>query len=225
MRLSDLEPEVQEPIQGVDDVVVVYGGRFQPPHKGHYAVYKYLAGLFGADKTFIGTSNSCDFENKGQLFKAGKNKGLPKPVKSPFTFDEKFKIWTTMFPVPKDKVVQCVNPTFTPKEILDGYSGNEALVMAVGEKDYEERYKDSDHWLLYPDNKKFGVVKGELYPMSFKGYCIIVPMQEDGISASVVRKTLGSNAPLDKKQEAFVKLYGKFDEEIFNLIVGKVEGI
>ena len=130
-----------------------------------------------------------------------------------------------MFNIPQDRVIQCVNPTFTPKEILEGYSGNEALVMAVGEKDFEERYKDSDHWLLYPGNKRFETVKDELYPMSYKGYCIIVPMQEDGISASVVRKTLGSTAPLEKKQEAFVKLYGKFDEEIFNLIVSKVEGI
>ena len=48
---------------GIDKVVVVYSGRFQPFHKGHYATYDNLVRKFGKDSVYIGTSNVTDSKN------------------------------------------------------------------------------------------------------------------------------------------------------------------
>ena len=47
--------EVDKPI--VKKTIVVYSGRFQPFHRGHYASYKKLVSKFGADNVYISTSN------------------------------------------------------------------------------------------------------------------------------------------------------------------------
>ena len=59
-------------------LIVVYYGRFQPPHLGHYAVYEKIASVFGSDNVYIGTSNKTD------------------KVKSPLTFTWKKKLLTKM---------------------------------------------------------------------------------------------------------------------------------
>ena len=53
------------------EMLVVYPGRFQPWHKGHYAVYNYLVNEFGRDSVYIASSNKVD------------------PPRSPFNFSEK----------------------------------------------------------------------------------------------------------------------------------------
>ena len=55
----------------VNKVIVVYSGRFQPFHKGHYATYDHLVKKFGKDNVYVGTSNKTDNQ------------------KSPFDFKEK----------------------------------------------------------------------------------------------------------------------------------------
>ena len=52
MFISELF-EAAEP----SNVLVIYPGRFQPFHKGHKAVYDYLASRYGRDNVFITTSN------------------------------------------------------------------------------------------------------------------------------------------------------------------------
>jgi cytidyltransferase-like protein len=61
--------EVDKP--KVKKTIVVYSGRFQPFHKGHYAAYKNLVSKFGAGNVFIGSSNTTS------------------QPKSPFNFQEK----------------------------------------------------------------------------------------------------------------------------------------
>ena len=64
MFLSDL-------FEAQRNLVVIYGGRFQPFHKGHRAVYDYLVKNYGRDAVWITTSNKQE---------------LPK---SPFSFADK----------------------------------------------------------------------------------------------------------------------------------------
>jgi hypothetical protein len=66
--------------------VVVYAGRFQPFHKGHFATYQGLVKKFGKDKVYIGTSNKTDNQ------------------KSPFNFKEKKVIMTKMFGISSNKI-------------------------------------------------------------------------------------------------------------------------
>ena len=101
--MNELSQFLVESILGeadsVDNIVVVYAGRFQPFHKGHYATYSHLVKKFGKNNVYIGTSNKTD--NK----------------KSPFNFKEKVMIMNTMFGVPKNQIVQVKNP-YVPTEIL-----------------------------------------------------------------------------------------------------------
>ena len=93
----------------VENLIVVYSGRFQPFHKGHYATYSHLVKKFGKDKVYIGTSNKTD--NK----------------KSPFNFKEKKQIMTTMFGVPSNRIVEVKNP-YVPTEILKKFDSDTMLV-------------------------------------------------------------------------------------------------
>jgi cytidyltransferase-like protein len=97
--------------------VVVYSGRFQPFHKGHYAAYQNLVKKFGKDRVYIGTSNKTDNQ------------------KSPFNFKEKKIIMTKMFGIPSNKIVEIKNP-YAPIEILKKYDENTTgYITVVGEKD------------------------------------------------------------------------------------------
>src|SRR5210317_1095544 len=70
----------------VDNIVVVYAGRFQPFHKGHYATYSHLVKKFGKNNVYIGTSNKTDNN------------------KSPFNFKEKVMIITKCLGFQKTKL-------------------------------------------------------------------------------------------------------------------------
>ncbi len=74
--------------EDIKKTVVTYVGRFHPFHSGHNATYQHLVKKFGKDNVYIGTSDKVQ---------------LPK---SPFTFKEKVQIMTTMFGIPKNKIVK-----------------------------------------------------------------------------------------------------------------------
>jgi hypothetical protein len=170
--------------------VVVYSGRFQPFHRGHYATYQNLVSKFGKDSVYIATSNKTDND------------------KSPFGFIEKKLIMNKMFGIPTNKIVQIKNP-YAPVEVLDKYDEKTtAYITAVGEKDasrlggkYFDRYKDN----------------GDLEGYIDKGYVYIVPAESDAISGTDVRNMLGKGSEKERKA-GFMKAYPKFDEKIFKLI-------
>ena len=90
MRYAQLTEDV------ATDIAVFYGGRFQPMHKGHYALYQSLAQRFGADNVFIAST----FGQKQQaMHKSGDF------TTDPFTFEEKASIANQMFGIPTDKFV------------------------------------------------------------------------------------------------------------------------
>lgn len=179
---------------GWNKLVVVYSGRFQPFHNGHYTAYQKLVSKFGKLNVYIATSNKTDSE------------------KSPFNFAEKKLIMTTLFNVPADKIINVKNP-YTPVEILDKYEKTKtSYIAAVGEKDaarlggkYFKKYKDGIVLNSYDEN----------------GYVYIIPMIQNDISGTRVRDVL-SNGSYDEKKKMFLHLYPKYDEKIFNLIVNRL---
>ena len=183
--------EVDKP--QVKKTVVVYAGRFQPFHQGHYKTYQKLASKFGADNVYIGTSNVTNND------------------KSPFNFNEKVKIMTKMFGIPSNKIVNVSNP-YAPKEILNKFDDKTtAYIAAVGEKDATRlagKY-------FKPYNGKVGYGYGEI------GYVYPVPAETNAISGTDVRNWLGKGTD-DEKKKGFAKAYPKFDKDIFNMITGKL---
>ena len=184
----------------VNDIVVVYAGRFQPFHKGHYATYSHLVQKFGKDAVWIGTSNKS---------------GGPK---DPFNFLEKKTIMTTMFDIPKNKVVQVKNP-YNPTEILSGFSPKTtAFVTVVGEKDAQRL--GGKYFKKFHAGAGFKPASG--YGES--GYVYTSPAQPNPISGTDVRKWL-STGDESQRKAGFKKAYPKFNPKIYNMITQKLGGV
>jgi hypothetical protein len=179
---------------GMDKVVVVYSGRFQPFHKGHYATYDHLVKKFGKDSVYIGTSNVTDSK------------------KSPFNFKEKKAIMTTMFGIPSNKIVNIKNP-YAPEEILNKFdSDTTGFITVVGEKDASRL-----------SGKYFKQYKGKVDTGYLdRGYVYAAPAQPNPISGTDVRYWLSAGSAADRKKN-FTKAYPKFDDQVFKLITLKLK--
>jgi hypothetical protein len=180
----------------MDKVVVVYSGRFQPFHKGHYATYDNLVRKFGKDSVYIGTSNVTDSK------------------KSPFNFKEKKAIMMQMFGIPSSKIVNVKNP-YAPEEILKKYDSNTTgLIVVVGEKD--ESRLSGKYFTPYKGKVEQGYLD--------KGYVYASPATANPISGTDVRYWLSAGSSDDRKKN-FTKAYPKFDSQIFKLITLKLKGL
>lgn len=174
----------------ISNKIVVYSGRFQPFHKGHFATYQLLVKKFGKESVYIGTSDKTD------------------NIKSPFGFKEKKYIINKMFGVSTNKIVQIKNP-YAPVEILNKFDSKDtSFITAVGEKD--EMRLSGRYFEPYKDNK-------DLEGYLDKGYVYISPSQPNAISGTDVRNWLGRGSDEDRKK-GFLKAYPKFDEKVFKLI-------
>ncbi len=179
-------------LEGIEKTIVVYSGRFQPFHKGHYATYENLIKKFGKDSVYIATSNKTDNQ------------------KSPFNFREKKMIMQKMFGIPSNKIVEVRNP-YAPMEVLANYpEETTGFITVVGEKD-EMRLS----------GKYFTPYKGKV-EMGYKdkGYVYASPAQPNPISGTEVRNWLKAGDEQSKKD--FLRAYPKFDEKIFKLITLKL---
>jgi hypothetical protein len=181
--------------EDIEKKVVVYAGRFQPFHKGHYLTYSHLVKQFGKDNVYIGTSNKTD------------------NIKSPFKFNEKKMIMTKMFGVPSSKIVQIKNP-YAPKEIIGKFDKDKtAFITVVGEKD-RYRLKGKYFEPYHPDKIQQGYEE--------KGYVYVAPAQGGGISGTEVRKLLSFGSD-DSKKKGFKKAYdGKFNPKIYKFITDRL---
>jgi len=121
-----------------------------------------------------------------------------------------------MFDIPEEMIVQVKNP-YAPTEILQSLPPGTTYVTAVSQKD-ADRLKGGKYFAPYdPESSKSGYAE--------RGYFIVAPeMQLDidgkNISGTQVRAIFGNpNITDEVKQEIFTKIYGKFDQDIFNKIV------
>jgi len=195
--MSELSNFLVESIIGesveMENVIVVYSGRFQPFHKGHFATYKQLVSKFGKDDVYIATSNKTDNQ------------------KSPFDFREKKTIMTKMFGIQSNKIVQVKNP-YQPTEIVSSYdAAKTGLIVVVGEKD--EQRLGGNYFTPYKGKVEMGYLD--------KGYVYASPSQSNPISGTDVRNWLGKGTEEEKK-EGFLKAYPKFDPMVFKFITLKL---
>lgn len=173
--------------------IVIYSGRFQPFHRGHYETYNHLIDKFGKDNVFIATSDKHD------------------GPKNPFDFSEKKRIMTTMFPIDADKVVQIKNP-YVPTEILQKFDSNStAYITVVGNKD-KTRFSGK-YFKPYTDEPTSGYVDS--------GYIYVAPPQKNEISGTDVRRSLSSDSEKVRLQ-MFKNAYPKMNKDIYNLITNRL---
>ena len=174
------------------NIIVIFPGRFQPFHLGHYHSYKALVKKFGKENVYIATSNVTNNE------------------KSPFNFNEKTKIISSMFSIPKNRIVQVKNP-YAPKEILDKFDKeNTAVVIGLGEKDANRL--SGKYYKKYTDNNLNNYVDN--------GYIYIVPQ----LKLKIAGTTISGTVVRDKfSKQLFNTIYPKFNKTIFNLISSKLK--
>ena len=198
---------------GPKKLVVVYGGRFEPFHKGHYQCYSSLVKKYGKANVWIATSNKTNFNPKaGEI--------------SPFNFKEKKQIITTLYDIDPRRIVQCKNPAFKPQEVFDMYKSYRPIyVAAVGRKDQERYVGNFFHPL--PDDLDLPDQSAELMALDeHAGYYIEVAMKAEGISGTLVRQDLLAAADDDKqRKKLFEQYFGKYDESIDKLMVARLKDI
>ena len=189
---------IMEDENPIKKTVVIYVGRFQPMHKGHYGTYQHLVKKFGKDNVFIGTSDKVE-----------------KP-KSPFNFKEKVKIMTTMFGIPSSKIHKVKNP-YKPTEILQKFDEETtAFVTVVGEKD--KNRLGGKYFQKWNGEPNVGYRDG--------GYVYAAPQSGGGISGTETRNGLSVGSDEQKKDFFKKRAYGKFNATIFKMITDRLdEGI
>ena len=191
-------------------VIAIYPGRFQPMGRHHYATYKALADLFGAENTFIVTSNVVD-PTKG----------------SPLNFEEKREIMVA-HGVPADRIVMSRNP-YQAVELTKNFDpATTAVVFAVGGKDMRDspRFANLDGMTkkgtpAYYKRYKPGQ---ELVGFDKHGYITVAPHVEIDVpgfgemSGTTLRKALKGATPED-----FETIMGFYNQEIYDILQGKLE--
>ena len=185
MRISDI---ITESI--ANQITVFYGGRFQPMHSGHFALYKKLVNKFGADNVFIATT----FGKKQQSMH-----GADDYSTDPFTFEEKASIMSKMFGVPDVSLV-------------GRDKSNTATVLVFSEKD-AGRLKPGGVLAPMPDDMNNLQTEDEN-----RVYYITMPIENGGMSASDFRAVMSSDAEFEEKKKTFTEFFGKFDQPIFDFI-------
>ena len=194
------------------DVIVIYPGRFHPFHKGHKGVFDLLNSKF--KNVFIATSDKVEAE------------------KSPFSFDEKVKIMN-LTGVEQSNILK-VKQTYNGEEYKSRFNNNYGLIFAVSEKDMSDdpRFNFPSSGMSLKKNgepaylQKFTSMD-KVDNMEQHGYIMTVPTTSfkvnghDVNSASQIRSLLGTEN-IDDAKQAFVDLYDKYNETVFNMIRNKL---
>ena len=195
----------------INKVIAVYPGRFQPMGKHHAATFLWLQKQFGANNTYIVTSDKVE---------------LPK---SPLNFKEK-KAVIDMYGF-GNKTIKVKNP-YKAEELLSKFDPNTtAVVFMVGEKDMKEdaRFKvgklksgADSYFQNYNDSKD------NLQGYDKHGYLITAPhisLNVPGygeMSGTKIRQALGDpKLPKEKKKKIFEKIFGWYSEKLANYIIDK----
>lgn len=177
--------------------IVIFSGRFQPFHRGHYKSYKHLIKQFPDADVYIATSNKTDSQ------------------KSPFNFMEKKLIMTRMFKIPSNRIVQIKNP-YNPIEILSKYPEESTIyIAAVGQKDSQRL--SGKYFQPYKPNL-------ELQSYAINGYVFVIPTFPGAISGTDVRQWIGVSDETEAER-GFHRAYDTFNKEIYTLIRSKLPNI
>jgi cytidyltransferase-like protein len=196
-------------------LLVIYPGRFQPFHKGHHAVYEFLASKFGRNNVYIATSNKTDNN------------------KSPFTFAEK-AYFMQLTGVPTDRIIQATQPyqienILSTGQITVADPDNTVVIFAVSEKDMAEdprfsfkpKKDGTDSYFQPLVNIK------ETKSMREHGYIMTVKTVDFTVLGQPMRsgtelRNLYSEADEQQRQEIIKDLFGRYTREAEQIMNNKI---
>ena len=183
---------------GIEKVIAIYPGRFQPMGQHHKKTYEWLSDQFGLQNTFIATSDKVE------------------PDKSPFTFDEKKNIMQA-HGIPGSQIVHVKNP-YQSAEILSKFpEESTAVVFIYGKKDagrikYTKKDGTPGYFQLYEKGM-------EMESYTKHGYIVIAPhinIEIPGfgeMSGTSLRKALAS-----AEADGFEDIMGFKDDNVYQLV-------
>ena len=205
--------ELSEP-----QLLVIYPGRFQPFHKGHHAVYDWLAGKFGRNNVYIATSNKVEGD------------------RSPFSFSEK-SYFMQLTGVPADRIVQATSP-YNIQNVLAGGNiyvadpANTVVIFAVSEKDMAEDPRFKSWHKKDGSPAYFQPLKSldQTENMDQHGYILTVPTFDFTVLGQPMRsgtelRNMYSNADEQQRKAIIADLFGRYTheaEQIMNSKIGQV---
>jgi hypothetical protein len=189
-------------------VVAIYPGRFQPMGRHHFQTFQKIAKQYGLENTFVATSD------------------VTKPG-SPLTFEEK-KLIMIKHGIPESQIIETKNP-YAAAELLEGFNPeNTVAVYLVGAKDMAEdpRFDNLDGVLKDGTPAHLRTLKDdeELLGYNQHSYVGVAPHVSIDIPGvgemcgTSLRGCLGDASP-----EQFEAVMGWFDEEIYDLLQGKLQ--
>lgn len=202
--------ELREP-----QLLVILPGRFQPWHKGHYAVYEYLTGKFGRNNVYIATSNKTD------------------SGKSPFTFAEK-AYFMQLTGVPADRIVQATQPYQIENVMQAGNiqvadPANTVVIFAVSEKDMAEDPRFSFAPKKDGSDPYFQPLKDikQTVSMDKHGYIMTVPTFDFTVLGQPMQsgtelRNMYSEADEKQRQAIVTDLFGRYTREAEQIMDAKI---
>jgi hypothetical protein len=194
-------------------IIVTYPGRFQPFHKGHYAVFTNLQAKFGSENVFIITGNKTD------------------GIKSPFNFSDKVRFMHAMG-VPDHSIIESDRMYDLPAQ-FDNLKEQVVFITVVGAPD-EKRLnpgnvkKDGSpgYFQRLPDNPNEYVTANQ------HGYVIVEPEHPEVISIGGQQVDVSHGTPCrelwnqvrdnpQQRAEFIKQLYGRNDPEL-GIVLDKI---
>ena len=189
--------------------VVIYGGKFQPFHAGHYEIYQKLCKEFGKNNVFISTQDI----NKSKL---GQKSYRENHV---FSFNEKVKIMTGLFGIPEKQIIRVVRTPYLPSWKEIPVSGSDyALITIAGEKD-GERFKQLGGNGMTIEEYQPGM---SLQSCLDHKYYYHVGNDKVHLSATEIRDFFREEKDVEKQKKFFMKAFGKFNGSLFKLITNRI---
>lgn len=198
--------------------VVIFSGKFQPPHPGHISAVQLLHNEFPDADVYVEATEKID------------------GVDRPFSCDDKKEIFSL---VGIGGIVYCVKMPYQYTEaqnLLNLKLDQTILIYAVGEKDMidDQRFKFKPKRDGNPSYLRPFPADGNFLPASRHGYCFTVPTTSftinmpDGasyqFSSSTDVRDLFRRSNEEGQKSIISSLYGKYDAEIHRMMAKRLLG-
>ena len=199
-----LVEQILSEASNIKQVIAIYPGRFQPFGPHHAKAFQWLEKEFGANNTFIATSNKTELQ------------------KSPFDFNDKKSI-ISQYGI--RNVIQVKNP-YKAEEILGKYDpATTAVVFMVGAKDMQEDPRFAMKQLKSGKQSYFQKFTGfdNMQGYDQHGYLIVAPHVSLNVpgfgemSGTALRNALKTSTP-----DTFKKIMGWYNPKVYKTITGKL---
>jgi len=182
--------------------IVVFGGRFQPFHKGHKASYDFLVNKFG-NNVYIASADK------------------PPGPNDPFTWNEKKKL-AMLTGIPSDKFVKVKN-AYVLKFLQDAglpITSDTVVILGISEKDgdrFISKTKDADGYAIKKNGERAAiqwlpnnpqpVSAGHIY--AFVTPTLEFPILSQPISSATQIRDIYASSNDKKRQQILLDLYSK----------------